>query len=109
MCIRDRVLAKPSHELRAALQFELDRQMPWPAAESEVAAWSVSSSSTSAMVVAARSSSIQQFLDILTPQHFECMRAELVPNAIIRACAPSQGTSAESNSPIWGAVDIGFR
>src|SRR5262245_17171087 len=35
------VLDKPPAELKAALQFELDRQMPWPAAESEVAAWPV--------------------------------------------------------------------
>ena len=105
------VLAKPSAELRAALQFELDRQMPWPAAESEVAAWSVSHNSTSAMVVAARTSSVQQFLDVLGTQHFECARAELVPNAVIRACAPSpeKPDAAESNAPIWGAVDIGFR
>jgi type IV pilus assembly protein PilM len=105
------VLAKPSHELRAALQFELDRQMPWPAAESEVAAWSVSRDSTSAMVVAARSSSVQQFLDVLNTQHFECTRAELVPNAVIRACAtsPVNTETAETNGSIWGAVDIGFR
>lgn len=102
------VLAKPPAELRAALQFELDRQMPWPAVESEVAAWSVSRSSSSAMVVAARSASVQQYLDVLAAQQFECVRAEVLPNAMIRVCTPTPDT-AESNGPIWGILDIGFR
>ena len=51
------VLDRPADELRTALQIELDRQMPWPIAESQIAAWSVNPKATGkvpAMIVAAR-------------------------------------------------------
>ena len=64
-------MGKSSAELRNALQFELDRQLPWPAAESEVAAWPVkpdASGNASTMVAAARTSSVRQRLDVLDGQ-----------------------------------------
>lgn len=103
------LLDKPSAELRNALQFELDRQLPWPVAESELAAWSIkpdAKGKTGAMVVSARSASVEHQLGILERQQLECVRADIVPNALIAllgATLPSPETE-----PLWGVLDIGF-
>lgn len=107
------LMGKSSAELRNALQFELDRQLPWPAAESEVAAWPVkpdASGNASTMVAAARTSSVRQRLDVLDGQGFRCLHADIVPNAMIRVGSPPRGEeNNEYESPIWGVLDIGFR
>lgn len=104
------VLERSPGEVRAALQFELDRQMPWPAAELEMAAWSVETNGGAggnAMIVGARSSSVQQIVDVLAAENLDCVRADIVPNAMLRICTP---TSLEAeNGAVWGALDVGFR
>ncbi len=130
------VLEKSTAEIRNALQFELDRQLPWTTAESEIGCWGVEAAAGSggnAMVVAARSAGVQQFLDMLDAQQLDCVRADVVPNAMIHVCTPvpstAQGEKGVRNllperpeggyaqkvpdpffsSSMWGILDIGFR
>ena len=107
------LIDKPSAELRTALQFEFDRQMPWPAAESEIAAWPIkagATGNTNAMVVAARTSIIEGRLEALEGQQLECRRVDIVPNAVIHVCSPPGDPGAsESKDLLWGVLDIGFR
>jgi len=106
------LMGKPNAELRAALQLELDRHMPWPAAESEVAAWPIkpdACGTTCTMVVAARTASVEQWLDVLESQQLGCVRADVVPNAIIRVCPrPGDAERPEGETGVWGVLDIGF-
>lgn len=103
------VLERPPAEIRHALQFELDRQMPWPASELEMAAWPVESNGNAggnAMIVGARSSSVQQFVEFLGGE-LECVRADVAPSAMIRVCTqPGAETDAGA---VWGVLDLGFR
>ncbi len=104
------LLSRKPAELREALQFELDRQLPWPARETEIAAWPVGSSQgpcTSTMVAAGRTSVIRVWLDLLEAQGLECVVADVTPNAIIRLHEQAGESGAEN--VIWGALDIGFR
>ncbi len=101
------VLDQPPHQMRESLQFELDRHMPWPASECEIAAWAIhdgQGGSTDAMVVAARTATVQGFLDMLDDARLECVAADLVPNAMIPLCGPA-GAGAE----LWGVLDIGLQ
>src|SRR5262249_45369226 len=84
--------------------------MPWPAAELEMAAWSVESNGNAggnAMVVGAKSSNVQQLVDILTDQNLECVRADVVPSAMVRVC--TQRGADTDGAAVWGVLDIGFR
>jgi len=106
------VLEKSPAEVKSALQFELERQLPWPATESEIAAWPIrpgGKGSANAMVAAARTSTVQRWLDTLDTKGLECLRADIVPNAMTRVCAPASGTgTAQSGTAMWGVLDIGF-
>ncbi len=102
------VLDRTPAEVRSALQFELDRQMPWPTSEMEMAAWAVETNGGTggnAMVVGARSSGVQQLVDILENEELEVVRADIVPNGMIRVC---EGPGVE-NGAVWGILDVGFR
>lgn len=104
------LLDKKQTELRAALTFELDRQLPWPAAEAEIAAWPVLAAAgacTSTMVAAARTSSVQKYLNLLAGQEIACVLADVVPNGIIRL--HSQRTDEIVDKEVWGVLDAGFR
>jgi len=107
------LIDKPPAELRSALGFELDRQMPWPAAESEIAAWPVKpgqTGNTKAMVVAARISSVQRWLSLLESQQLACLHADVVPNAMIHVCSPQlDAATSPPDSTLWGIIDIGFQ
>jgi type IV pilus assembly protein PilM len=105
------LLAKKPAELREALQFEMDRQLPWPAKDAELAAWPAGPAhgdSTSTMVAAGRTAAIQKYLDLLGAQNLECVLADLAPNALIRLRAQRPAHPAGDNV-VWGALDIGFR
>lgn len=106
------LLARKPGELREALQFELDRQLPWPARETEMAYWPVGEAAggttTSTMVVAGRTQAIQGYLDLLGAQELECVLADISPNALIRLHARQHSGPAPHNV-LWGALDIGFR
>ncbi len=103
------VLALPPAQLAAALQFELERQLPWPVAEAETAAWKVreTSGGGTAMVLAARRADVQRQLDLLTARELDCLKADVVPNAMVQFGAAS-GFGSE-RSRIWGVLDLGFQ
>lgn len=104
------VLDRSQAEIRTALQFELDRQMPWPVADSEIAAWAVQAGATSsanAMVVASRSSAVKKYLDILESEGVECVHADILPNAM--TALRLAGGEAEAPRTVWGILDLGFR
>ena len=116
------LLTRKASELHEALQFELDRQLPWPAKDTEMAAWPVGAGNgpcTSTMVAAAPTTAIQTSLDILEARDLECVLADVTPNAIIRLLEQSSDRSAAANrrnlpgkdedNVLWGALDIGFR
>jgi type IV pilus assembly protein PilM len=114
------LLTRKAAELKEALQFELDRQLPWPAKDTEMAAWPVGAANgpyTSTMVAAVRTSAIQATLDLLQDQDLECVLADVTPNAIIRLHEQAPGrpgaagrrAEAAADNVVWGALDIGFR
>lgn len=107
------LLEKPALELRDALAFELDRQLPWPAAQSEIAAWQAAPSrkaSASTMVVSARTASVERWLSVLEPRQCDCRTANIVPNAIVRACGPTADAQGPGDAHcLWGILDLGFR
>ena len=106
------VLDQPADELRTALQIELDRHMPWPIAESQIAAWSVNPKATGkvpAMIVAARRAPLESRLRELGEHGFECERADIVPNAMIQLQQSARPAGAAAPQDIlWGLLDLGF-
>lgn len=106
------LLERKPTELKEALQFELDRQLPWPVAESEIAAWPVlppTNNLTSTMIVAARAGAVQRFLDLLGSQQLECCRADIAPNALARAMPALAARGPAADRQVWGVLDLGFR
>jgi len=107
------VMKKPSSEIRDALQFELDRQLPWPVSESEIAIWPVqpgASSSANAMIAAAQRNHIQHFLEIMDSHDLECASVDIVPNAMIELYKQAnQGSPIHSDQIVWAVLDIGLR
>lgn len=107
------VLKQPPAQLRTALQIELDRQMPWPMTESEVAAWSLKPEATGkapAMIVAAHRDTLESRLALLGEQRLECEHADIIPNAMIRLQQAQQtATGHESSKVLWGILDLGFQ
>lgn len=104
------VLKLPPDELKDALRFELDRQMPWPTDECEIGAWPVQSGATSsanAMVVAARVAPVNRALELLQAVDVECVRADVPPHGMMRVCRQQEQPVAEPT--LWGVLDIGFR
>jgi len=102
------VLEKSNGDLRDAIRFELNRQLPWPADESEFAAWPVQSGSTSSantMIAAIQRTHIQRYLDILDTRQIECILADVVPNAIIQLVRQSGHNLSHK---LWAILDIGF-
>ncbi len=102
------VLEQPAQAMRTGLQFELDRQIPWPTNECEIAAWPTqegTSTQVSTMVVAARTAAVQQHLEILGAQRLNCVRADVLPNAVAGLWEPVAGQTAAS---VWGVLDLGF-
>jgi len=106
------VLDQPAEKLRTALQIELDRQMPWPIAESQIAAWSVNPEATGkvpAMIVAARRAALESRLRDLSEHGFECERADIVPNAMIHLQQSArEPAEAAPQDVLWGLLDLGF-
>jgi type IV pilus assembly protein PilM len=106
------LLSMSPADLRGALQIELDRQMPWPASESEVALWPTrptTGNTINTMVVAARSAGVHQLVAHFPQRRCECVRADIVPNALIRLCGAENAGSISSGRELWGILDIGFR
>jgi type IV pilus assembly protein PilM len=105
------LLKKKPSDLRDALEFEMDRQLPWPAKETEMAAWPVGPSNgtaTCTMVAAARTASIESYLKLLEAEDLECVLADVTPHALARlhTCEPGH---TPGDNVVWGALDIGFR
>lgn len=107
------VLDQSGEKLKEVLQYELDRHMPWPAAESEVAAWPLRPDAPKdqhTMVVSARTAGVVQHLDIVDRFQLDCSRAEIVPHAMIRlSTARPRDPSDDAAGLLWGMLDIGFR
>lgn len=110
--VPEAILDLPAAQMREALQVELDRHLPWPASACEIAAWTVGpthGSRCSAMVSAARTKELQHRLDLLETADLEATRADILPNAIIELRSGYKASvSQESESKIWGVLDIGF-
>lgn len=105
------LMTRKAGELREALQVELDRQLPWPAAESEVSAWPVLpaiNGMVSTMVAAARTQAVQKYLDVLEARRLECRLADVVPNALGRLRA-AQPAASHGENQVWGVLDMGFK
>lgn len=106
------VLNVPQDQLRGALQFELDRHLPWPTMECELAVWPGQPGAggrVNAMVAAARNAHVQKHLDTLTAAELECQRADVVPSAMVQLCGDEIGESAADRlKTVWGILDIGF-
>lgn len=102
------VLQQPAEQLRSALELALNQQMSWPAAEAEIAAWSIkpaTSGKTSVIVAAARRSVLNERLDRLGSQRLLCRRADIAPNAFIHLLAKS---TDHADTSVWGVLDLGF-
>lgn len=109
--VPSQLLERKASDLRDALQFELDRQLPWPMCEAEIAAWPVldaNNGMTSTMVAAARTSAVQKYLEIMETKRLECRLADIVPNALgrLRAQQPAQ---SGGDRQVWGVLDMGFK
>ena len=106
------VLKDDKLDLRSALQFELDRQMPWPTLECEVAVWPAQNEAAkkvNTLVAAARSLNVQRYIDMLDDSSVACGRADVIPSAMIelrRSVTASDEQKAATE--LWGVLDIGF-
>jgi type IV pilus assembly protein PilM len=94
------------------LQIELQRHLPWPPNECEIAAWPTGPGNggrRTAMVTATRTTEIQQRLDTLGKAGLDAVRADIMPNAIVELFLGSDTlpTSSEE-STVWGTLDVGF-
>jgi type IV pilus assembly protein PilM len=107
------VLTRTGEDLKAALAFELERVMPWPSDDLEIAAWPVDphgGTGGNAMVVGARSSSVQSVLNVMGTQDLECAHAEIVPNAMLQVCRRQLNITEDNpRGPLWAVLDLGFR
>lgn len=107
------VLARTGDELKAALAFELERVMPWSPDDLEIAAWPVDphgGTGGNAMIVGARSSSVQSLLSVLATQDLDCAHAEIVPNAMLPVCRGQLNILDDpTRSPLWAVLDLGYR
>lgn len=105
------LLKRRPDDLRDTLEFEMDRQLPWPAKETEMVAWPVGPSNgttTSTMIAAGRTAVIESYLKLLAAENLECVLADVTPHALIRLHAAQHGRAVADNI-VWGALDIGFR
>jgi len=106
------VLDQPTDRLKTALQIELDRQMPWPIADSEVAAWLIDPKATGkapAMIVAAHRTTLVNRLNDLGEHGFECESADIVPNAMIHLKKHLRSPDLDvPTDAVWGILDLGF-
>lgn len=105
------LLQNPAVDLRTALQFELDRQLPWPSSESEVALWPARETvgkQAGIMTVCARTQAIDSQLEMLDAHGCECTQVTVLPDAILPICSPAGAGITTREQPLWGVLDIGF-
>ena len=104
------MLEQSVDRLRTALRIEIDRQMPWPMEEAEVAVWPTrddASCKVPIVVVAARRQAVQNRLDLLDSQRIVCERVDVVPFAMISLLQAASETKTHPGDQVWGILDLG--